>query len=920
MAMDKLYKGQSVNANGNLVGTAEVDAQGNKIADVRNVQMNEKLSNSVYQIVHPETNAFQVITNTERRFVSDKEKEIWNNSWQLAAEALHYKGVWDRNGQYRMFDVVYYDGKVTENEVQHTYRGFFIWYDDRVAAGWMNAANAAARKDIYEMYDSSTHSAGGTAHPEISDDATKGWISINFSAYLAHFASGVEVLTAESGEYYLTFAGANNLDGAPGSYKKLRMDTNISFKPATNTLTIQDASGNNTIILNGSTGTITAKKFIGDMEGNAEAAEKYVQYTRDSDGNIILDGEGKRQIVGAEYIEDELLDIIARIDKITNGEGGAVLGKKLKIQKNGESLNNDGFDGKEDQTVNITFSPEEITGLLNKSDNKIADKWLPDSILGSMCFCGTFNPETGDIVVDLRPFIQAVDGDGNALFDEDGKPVYTNTRREFQIGDYLIAVGQGNVDPDDKVRHEATITPDSADTVYFTTGDWAVYSDITDDQQAEPTVWIKIDNTDAVRTVNGQIGDVKTYKGIWDAETQYFGGDIVYYEGSLYLASVDVKGAKEDGTIPDAFIIFGRVYHANDGIELDEADNWTFKHSWKGAIDGSDNLTPAPLSTVDVSETEMNDKYGHIKSTIKHTITLPDDTWRGVKVYSYDANNYQEGLKKRSYNDAIQQDLLIKGDQMVNADWMVDNAETGEGHVDFSHTTNGALGADSQVDTIVNAGDFDAGTDKKLYLGGTFSVSNVGWDKYGHVISKNTSYFTLPTDLYKHEHFTIVQDTDGISTIRAYTEAEYNALTNKGMKFFSSATDNEAHDYNATLPVLDTLAMALNGVFAATKLYQTRDGASYRAVDESVRVYEGKTHGSATDIYGSYVRNDNSIHFADIITAGVYSAIAVNSKGLAVAGGQILEFGKTDESDPTNALVIGGLFFRMHSTEDSNGA
>ena len=133
MAMDKLYKGQSVDADGNLVGEATLDSKGQKIADIRNVQMNEKLSNSVYQIVHPETNAYQVITNSERRFVSDKEKEIWSNAWQLASEALHYKGVWNRNGKYRMFDVVYYDGNVTEGGELHTYRGFFIWYDDRVA-------------------------------------------------------------------------------------------------------------------------------------------------------------------------------------------------------------------------------------------------------------------------------------------------------------------------------------------------------------------------------------------------------------------------------------------------------------------------------------------------------------------------------------------------------------------------------------------------------------------------------------------------------------------------------------------------------------------------------------------------------------------------------------------------------------------
>jgi hypothetical protein len=37
--------------------------------------------------------------------------------------------------------------------------------------------------------------------------------------------------------------------------------------------------------------------------------------------------------------------------------------------------------------------------------------------------------------------------------------------------------------------------------------------------------WSIISNTDAVRTVNSQIGDVETYKGDWSSSVPYFTGD-----------------------------------------------------------------------------------------------------------------------------------------------------------------------------------------------------------------------------------------------------------------------------------------------------------------------------------------------------------------------------------------------------------
>ena len=47
------------------------------------------------------------------------------------------------------------------------------------------------------------------------------------------------------------------------------------------------------------------------------------------------------------------------------------------------------------------------------------------------------------------------------------------------------------------------------------------------------------------------------------------------------------------------------------------------------------------------------------------------------------------------------------------------------------------------------------------------------------------------------------------------------------------------------------------------------------------------------------------------VTAGTYSAVSVNSKGLVTAGAQLIEVGdKTGTNAPTVNLAIGGLFFK----------
>lgn len=47
------------------------------------------------------------------------------------------------------------------------------------------------------------------------------------------------------------------------------------------------------------------------------------------------------------------------------------------------------------------------------------------------------------------------------------------------------------------------------------------------------------------------------------------------------------------------------------------------------------------------------------------------------------------------------------------------------------------------------------------------------------------------------------------------------------------------------------------------------------------------------------------------VTAGVYSAVEVDAKGRVVAGNQLIEWGTSGQTSPSDNLAIGGLFFEL---------
>ena len=70
--------------------------------------------------------------------------------------------------------------------------------------------------------------------------------------------------------------------------------------------------------------------------------------------------------------------------------------------------------------------------------------------------------------------------------------------------------------------------------------------------------------------------------------------------------------------------------------------------------------------------------------------------------------------------------------------------------------------------------------------------------------------------------------------------------------------------------------------------------------------------GSASQSVDGSANKTISVTLGDSgVTAGIYSAVQVNSKGIVNQGGQIMEIGTSGQTTPSDSLAIGGLFFKV---------
>lgn len=160
-------------------------------------------------------------------------------------------------------------------------------------------------------------------------------------------------------------------------------------------------------------------------------------------------------------------------------------------------------------TSRLAVNPDGTNNLI--VDGKINTKYIPDSVLGQLEYKGTWDASAG------------------------------TSGLTVEKGHYYICSKEGSKYPNA-----------SASSVSFAVGDWVVYNG---------TSWDKVDNTDAVTMVNGQIGNVQTYKGTYSGSTTYHPGDIVTgTDGCLYLFVNSMAANGKVLTDAAAWKIFGKTY------------------------------------------------------------------------------------------------------------------------------------------------------------------------------------------------------------------------------------------------------------------------------------------------------------------------------------------------------------------------
>ena len=796
------------------------------IVDIRNVQLNEKISETEYQILHPETKADQVITNPLKRFVSDAEKANWNKSYLENISALHYKGLWTTGVYYKKNDVVYVinnikpDANLNNAESEDVIMFFVCVEETGSEKGVQSNANNKPTLNLNNPSATTSSSVGDL------------WINIDFRSYLANRTQTVRVANANSynfnGDALVTFVKRSG-----EGYRTIGIDDEFKYNPSTNTFTVTNIQATK----------VTAETFEGNLKGTADNAINYVAYSRDENGQKI---EGPTTNV---EIDETIVGIKKTLSDLTNGGSGVVLGNPLTITKDG--TNAIVFDGSFPTTVDIkqTYTPEEIDDLLDDT-NKIKVKWLPESVLGQLEYQGTWDPAPRRLDVDITKQVK---------------------------GHYYIAIGNGNYNPDGSLAGASG----DANPTYYLTGDWAVYNGYS---------WDKIDNTDAVTMVNGQIGHVQTYKS-YDIVRKYYRGDIVKAGGLLYICNTEHTTTT---TSPDPLYwdLFGRSYTATDGIKIE--NDAVIKHDTVNP-NASGNTTNQDITltkdqTITVPVLTF-DNFGHVsKVELKH-ITLGTDfidtvrevRVKGTKVLDKTAKDTPLDFRTTTWIEPV-----FENDQLY-----------------LQHKDNGVTGAMDFLSRKIT--DTVEGEDI-LYAGQGYSIPSFTIDAAGHVVSGNIKTFKIADNLFKHSHFNITKDAEGSLVIGAYPSSTAGSM-------WVADPENEFKFYLGSVNPTIESQMNFNGILNAVKFRQQGNDV----LDSRIKFFNGRNPILNKDLIGTYNATDGRLEAPESgIVAGVYSAVAINSKGIAYAGGHIVEFGKNKNADPSDNLAVGGLFFRWMDTGDTN--
>lgn len=211
----------------------------------------------------------------------------------------------------------------------------------------------------------------------------------------------------------------------------------------------------------------------------------------------------------------------------------------------------------------------------------------------------------------------------------------------------------------------------------------------------------------------------------------------------------------------------------------------------------------------------------------------------------------------------------------------------------------GSLGTGGTITTLPVASSSNNGYVYKVITDGTYQslVCKVG----DTVISNGSEWILIPSGDEPSGTVTSVAMTvpTGLSVSGSpITTSGTLAVTFASGYSIPTTTKQSEWDGKYSLP---------SGGIPATDLataVQTSLGKADSALQENETItLSGDATGSGKTSIAVTLANSG-------VTAGTYSAVTVNAKGLVTAGAQLIEVGTTGQATPSNKLAVGGIFFK----------
>lgn len=200
---------------------------------------------------------------------------------------------------------------------------------------------------------------------------------------------------------------------------------------------------------------------------------------------------------------------------------------------------------------------------------------------------------------------------------------------------------------------------------------------------------------------------------------------------------------------------------------------------------------------------------------------------------------------------------------------------------------------DLPLESVVVSGTYDSATQEvvlTLQSGSTirFSVADLVSGLQTEITSTNKLSSDLVDDTGHTNKFVTASEKSQIGTNQT------NIGTLQG--YFTNGVANEA-------------AKVSNALTFGSKTYDGSVAREVTAADLGA-ITENQTITISGDASGSG-KTAITLTLANTgVTAGTYSAVQVDAKGRATAGGQIIEVGEANQTTPSASLVVGGLFFK----------